>query len=146
MDEFKANVTWLVNISKTVDQPVNIFIALSFKNKNGASQRNVLLILQIKDDIGELLIEQVRLYYGTKNLNITIMFTVCSRQLELLFKHSFPGSLVFGQYIFQCVFKIRVMAYHMGWISPKIWSDRNFPASYQRLSFFVCRQISKGKE
>ena len=87
--------------------------------------------------------KQVRLYYGTRNCYITIMFTVCNGQLELLFKHSFSGSSVFGQYIFQCVFKMCVMANQKVWISPKIWSDRNFPASYERLSFFVCRQIFK---
>ena len=76
---------------------------------------------------------------------ISIMFTVCNGQLELLFKHSFPSSPVFGKYIFQCEFIICVMANHMGWISPKIWSDLNFPASYQRLSFFVCRQNIQGK-
>ena len=114
MDEFQSNVTQLVNVSKTVEQPVNISVALSrlragkFSAKIGghayqkfvfailtavsiqkqkwSPQRNVLLILQTEDEIGEFLVKKdskntqhatwiaVRLYLDSHSCNKFVLF------------------------------------------------------------------------
>ena len=72
VDEFKSNVSLLVNISKIVDQTVNTAVALSrlsagklvvasakiltFKNKNGAFKKRFAHFTE--DEIGELLVEE----------------------------------------------------------------------------------------